>query len=113
MAMLADVAPGCKSIVGLSNVSNGTPVELRGMLNRTYMVMLERYGLYSAIVDVFDEELVQLGKGQMPEIVEVIHKAMDGEIKDLSSLSEKEAQYVKTVRVLQGESLYSHSWLDI
>lgn len=113
MTMLADVAPGCKSIVGLSNVSNGTPAELRGMLNRTYMVMLERYGLYSAIVDVFDEELVKLAKGQMPEIVEIIHKAMDGEIKDLSSLGKKEAQYVKTVRVLQGESLYSHSWLEI
>ena len=113
MTMLADVAPGCKSIVGLSNVSNGTPAELRGMLNRTYMVMLERYGLYSAIVDVFDEELVKIARGQMPEIVEIIHKAMDGEITDLSSLSEKETQYVKTVRVLKGESLYSHSWLEI
>jgi cobalamin-dependent methionine synthase I len=113
MTMLADIAPGCKSIVGLSNVSNGAPAELRGILNRTYMVMLERYGLYSAIVDVFDEELVQLGKGKMPEIVEIIHKAMDGEITDLSSLSEKEAHYVKTVRVLQGESLYSDSWLEI
>jgi cobalamin-dependent methionine synthase I len=37
MSMLQDVAPGCKSIVGLSNVSNGTPSELRPWLNRTYM----------------------------------------------------------------------------
>jgi 5-methyltetrahydrofolate corrinoid/iron sulfur protein methyltransferase len=113
MTMLADVAPGCKSIVGLSNVSNGTPAELRPMLNRTYMIMLERYGLYSAIVDVFDEELVKIARGQMPEIVDVVHKAMDGEITDISSLSEKQAQYVKTVRVLSGESLYSNSWLEI
>jgi 5-methyltetrahydrofolate corrinoid/iron sulfur protein methyltransferase len=113
MTMLADVAPGCKSIVGLSNVSNGTPAELRGILNRTYMVMLGRYGLYSAIVDVFDEELVKIARGQMPEIVEVVYKAMDGELKDISSLNEKEKQYAKTVRVLKGESLYSHSWLEI
>ena len=28
-------------------------------------------------------------------------------------LSEEEIKYVKTVRVLSGESLYSHSWLEI
>ena len=113
MAMLGDIAPGCKSIVGLSNVSNGTPAELRPMLNRTYMVMLERYGLYSAIVDIFDEETVKIAKGQMPDIVGIIHKAMDGEISNISSLSEQDARYVKTVRVLTGESLFSHSWLEI
>ncbi|MFC2038547.1 dihydropteroate synthase [Chloroflexota bacterium] len=113
MTMLGDIAPGCKSTVGLSNISNGAPADLRPMLNRTYMIMLMRYGLYSAIVDVFDEELVKIAKGKMPEIVDVVHKAMDGEIKDLSSLGEKELQYAKTVRVLTGESLYSDSWLEI
>jgi len=38
---------------------------------------------------------------------------MDGEKPDLSSLSEEEVKYVRTVRVLNGESLYSHSWLEI
>jgi 5-methyltetrahydrofolate corrinoid/iron sulfur protein methyltransferase len=38
---------------------------------------------------------------------------MDGERPDLSSLSEEEVKYVKTVRVLTGETLYSHSWLEI
>lgn len=113
MTMLGDVAPGCKSTVGLSNISNGTPNDLRPMLNRTYMIMLMRYGLYSAIVDVFDEELVKIAKGQMPEIVDIVHKVMDGEITDFSALSEKERDYAKTVKVLTGESLYSHSWLDI
>ncbi|MFC2070941.1 dihydropteroate synthase [Chloroflexota bacterium] len=113
MSMLGDVAPGCKSTVGLSNISNGAPADLRPQLNRTYMIMLMRYGLHSAIVDVFDTELVKIAKGKMPEIVEVVHKAMDGQITDLSSLGEKEAQYAKTVRVLTGESLYSDSWLEI
>ncbi|MFC1900174.1 dihydropteroate synthase [Chloroflexota bacterium] len=113
MMMLGDVAPGCKSTVGLSNISNGAPDNLRPPLNRTYMIMLERYGLYSAIADVFDKETVKIAKGEMPEIVEIVHKAMDGEITDLSSLSPKEVEYVKTVRVLTGESLYSDSWLEI
>jgi len=113
MSMLKEIAPDCKSVVGLSNISNGTPTELRPYLNRTYMVMLMRYGLDSAIVDAFDEELVKLARGEMPEIVDLIHRVMDGEKPDLSSLSKKEAEYVKTVRVLTGGSLYSHSWLEI
>lgn len=113
MAMLKDIAPDCKSTVGLSNISNGTPTNLRPYLNRTCMVMLMRHGLYSAIVDAFDTELISIARGQKPEIVEVVHKVMDGEKVDLSSLSEEEAKYAKTVRVITGEALYSHSWLEI
>ncbi len=111
--LLGDLLPGIKSTVGLSNVSNGTPDELRGILNRTYMVMLERCGLYSAIVDALDKELIALNKGELPEIVGLIHKAMDGEDIDFSSLSEKERDYVKTTNVLMGETLYSHAWLEV
>ena len=113
MGMLQDIAPGCKSTVGLSNISNGTPEHLRPWLNRTYMIMLERYGQYSAIVDIFDQETVKIARGERPEIVDLVYRVMDGEKPDLSSLSEDEVKYVKTVRVLTGESLYSHSWLDI
>ena len=113
MSMLGDIAPDCKSIVGLSNISNGTPTHLRPYLNRTYLIMLMKYGLHSAIVDAFDSELAKLAHGEMPEIVDLVHRVMDGEKPDLSSLSQKEVEYVKTVRVLTGESLYSHSWLEI
>jgi len=110
--MLPDIAPGCKSIVGLSNVSNGTPTHLRHHLNRTYMVMLERCGLYAAIADALDSELVAIARGERPQIVSLIHRAMDGECIDISCLSPEEAAYVKTVRVLNGETLYSHLWLE-
>jgi cobalamin-dependent methionine synthase I len=113
MSMLGEIAPECKSTVGLSNISNGTPAHLRPPLNRTYLIMLMRYGLYSAIVDIFDSELVKVARGKMPEIVDLVHRVMDGDKPGLSSLSKKEAEYVKTVRVLTGESLYSHSWLEI
>ena len=113
MAMLGEIAPGCKSTVGLSNISNGAPAHLRPWLNRTYMIMLMRYGLYSAIVDAFDAELIKIARGERPEIVKLVHRVMDGEQPDPSSLTEEEINYVKTVRVLTGESLYSHSWLEI
>ena len=113
MSMLQDIAPGCKSTVGLSNVSNGTPTHLRPYLNRTYLMMLLKYGLYSAIVDAFDSELINIAKGEKPELVDLVHRVMDGEKPDRSSLTKEEVKYVKTVSVLTGESLYSHSWLEI
>jgi 5-methyltetrahydrofolate corrinoid/iron sulfur protein methyltransferase len=113
MSMLQDVTPGGGSTVGLSNVSNGAPTHLRPYLNRTYLAMLMKYGLHSAIVDVSDTELVKIAHGEMPEIVDLVHRLMDGEKPDLASLSQKELEYAKTVRVLTGESLYSHSWLEI
>jgi 5-methyltetrahydrofolate corrinoid/iron sulfur protein methyltransferase len=111
--ILGDVLPGVKSTIGLSNLSNGTPEELRGILNRTYMVMLGRYGQYSAIVDALDKELIDINKGKMPRIVDLIYKAMDGEEIAVSSLSDKEHDYVKTTKVLLAETLYSHMWLEV
>lgn len=113
MAMLQDIAPGCKSTVGLSNISNGTPNELRPYLNRTYLMMLMKHGLYSAIVDAFDTELIEIARGKRQGLVELVHRVMDGERPDLNSLDKEHVKYVKTVRVLNGESLYSHSWLEL
>ena len=111
--MLSDLAPSCKSTCGLSNVSNGVPAHLRGLLNRTYMIMLKRYGMYSAIVDAFDTELKAIAKGEMPEFEALVHRVKDGEDVDVSALSKEERDYVKTTRVLLGQTLYSDSWLEI
>lgn len=113
MSMLKDIAPEAKSIVGLSNISNGTPTDLRPHLNRAYLVMLMKYGLYAAIVDAYDQELLSICKGGMPEIVSLVHRVMDGEEPNLKSLSPKEVGYVKSTKVLLGKTLYSHSWLEL
>jgi 5-methyltetrahydrofolate corrinoid/iron sulfur protein methyltransferase len=113
LQMLPDIVPGAKSLCGLSNLSFGVPNELRGLLNRTFLVMIDRLGQHSAIVSGYDEELSRLVKGDMPEIVKLIHQTMDAEDIDVSSLSEKERQYVKTAEVLMGRSLFSSSWLEV
>jgi 5-methyltetrahydrofolate corrinoid/iron sulfur protein methyltransferase len=76
------------------------------------MVMLGTNGLYSAIADVLDNELVRLNKGELPRITDLIHKTMDGEAVNMGSLSKEEQDYVKTAKVLMGETLYSHAWLE-
>jgi cobalamin-dependent methionine synthase I len=113
LGMLGEIAPGCKSVAGISNVSSGTPTELRHWLNRTYMVMLMKHGLYSGIVDAFDTELVAIARGKRPDIVKLVHRMMDGEKPEIASLPKEMQNYARTVRVLTGELLYSHSWLEI
>ncbi len=75
--------------------------------------MLMKYNIYSAIADVMDDELVKIAHGQMPEIVGLVHRMMDGERPDVAKLTPKEVEYYKTVRVLLGETMYSDSWLEL
>lgn len=111
--MLDDIAPGAKSTCGLSNISNGPPVHLRPIINTTYMIMLGRYGMKSVISDPLDKNLTDVAKGRRQDIVDVVYQAMDGTAPDLSSLSKELADYVKTVRIITGENLFSDSYLEI
>jgi len=110
---LQEVCPGMRSTCGVSNVSNGAPNHLRPILNQTYMMMLERYGMASAIVDAFDEDLKSFARGGREDLRKLIYRTMDGEAVDLKSLTKEEADYVKTARVLMGKVLYSDSWLEL
>ena len=117
--MLQDMFPGVKSTCGLSNASNGVPEDLRPIINQTYMVMLERNGMYSCIADAYDDALIAIARGERPDIVELIHKIMDGEQVDEKGLPDnpngrwKLIDYVKTARVILGHSLFSDSWLEL
>jgi 5-methyltetrahydrofolate corrinoid/iron sulfur protein methyltransferase len=110
---LQELAPGMKSTCGLSNVSNGAPNELRPILNQTYLIMLERYGMSSAIIDAFDEGLKELARGKRENLKRLIYRVMDKEQIDLKSLTKEETDYVKTTKVLMGQILYSDSWLQM
>jgi len=119
-AMLQDIAQGVnsnsgpvKSTCGLSNISNGPPDHLRPILNQTYMIMLERNGMYSVIADAADQLLLDIAKGKRQDIVDIVHQTMDGNPPAMDSLSEEGQKFVKTVNVILGNSLYSDSWLEV
>jgi len=117
MMMLPEIsealAPGIRSTCGLSNCSNGAPNHLRPIINQTCLVILEKYGMYSAIVDAFDDKLTGFCKGEYQNIKKVIWDVCDGKELDTDSLSKEEIDYLKTARILLGHSLYSDSWLEI
>lgn len=111
------ISPGhmCRSTNGLSNVSNGNPEHLRPILNRAYMCMLKRKGMYSTILDSFDPVIIDIADGKMPWYVDIVYGVMDGDPKynDLSGFKKEEIEVIKTAKVILGHSLFSESWLDI
>jgi 5-methyltetrahydrofolate corrinoid/iron sulfur protein methyltransferase len=113
MQWLPDLAPGSQSTCGLSNVSNGSPDELRDILNQVYLCILKKCGITSAILDGFDEEIVRIAHDENMELENLVGRIFDGEDVDTSGMSKKEIDYVKTSKLLMGQSLYSHSWLEL
>lgn len=112
MEMLQDVCPGAKGANGLSNISNGTP--WREPLNHIYMIMLERNGMYSSIVDYEDLLIMQLAQGHHPELVKIVHQVMDGEISVPGEVDPGVGRtYVAGALAILGKILYSDSWMDV
>ncbi len=113
MEMLPEIAPNVLTTGGVSNVSNGVADELRPILNQVYTAMLLKFGFYSGIVDGLDSVMLDICHGKKDNLLSLVHKVMDGETIDDSSLEKEELDFVKTTRVLMGQSLFSESWLDI
>lgn len=95
--------PPMKTVVGLSNISNGCPKALRPILNKHMFVLLMEAGLTAAIADA----------KEMAEVMEekqLILDVMAGkEIED----RQKMAEIRKTLDVLLGKTLYAHSYLEM
>ncbi|NOX80600.1 MAG: dihydropteroate synthase [Deltaproteobacteria bacterium] len=113
MMMLQDIAPGAGSTVGLSNVSNGVAEHLRKYLDRTYLIMLMKYGISTAIVNVYDSELMAICRGERQDLVDMVHGMMDGTDPDPSTLQGTAIEHYKTYKALSGQSIFSESWLEL
>lgn len=113
LSMLQDIAPGAGSTVGLSNVSNGVDEKLRKYLDRTYLIMLMKYGLTTAIVNSYDKELMAICKGERQDYVDMVHGMMDGNDPDPSTLQGPALEHYKTYKALSGQTVFSESWLEL
>ena len=113
MMMLGDIAPGSGSTVGLSNVSNGVADHLRKYLDRTYLIMLMKYGISTAIVNSYDKELMAICRGERQDLVDLVHGMMDGNEPDPASLEGTALEHYKTYKALSGQTVFSESWLEL
>ena len=117
--------PPVKTVVGLSNVSNGSPKELRPLLNRVFACLAFGAGLDAAIVDAKDTELVRVLKmleSGLPQnetdklYIQIANMIANfGEISDISYdlASDEEQKIMKAVSVILGEKIYSHSFTQV
>ncbi|OQX05352.1 MAG: dihydropteroate synthase, partial [Desulfobulbaceae bacterium A2] len=113
MMMLQDIAPGAGSTVGLSNVSNGVAEHLRKYLDRTYLIMLMKYGISTAIVNSYDAELMAICRGERQNLVDLVHGMMDGNDPGPAGLAGTALEHYKTYKVLSGQAVFSESWLEL
>jgi len=95
--------PPMKTVVGLSNISNGCPKPLRPILNKHMFVLLEQAGLTAAIADA--KEMAEVAEERS-----LILDVMAGkEIADKQKMTEIK----KTLDVIMGRTLYAHSYLEM
>jgi 5-methyltetrahydrofolate corrinoid/iron sulfur protein methyltransferase len=111
--------------VGLSNVSNAVPHEMRPLLNRTYCVMLMAAEVDYAIADPLDEELKTFirivnerddstGVGQLLLALYDKTVAMDKLTADEVDMNDPEQVAIfKTVQVLYNDIIYTDSYLRV
>lgn len=117
--------PEVMTTVGLSNISNGSPKEIRTLINKVFAVLAFGAGLDSAIIDALDNELIQTIKTletQAPKNkVDELYIKLADMIRDFSELEEidydkndpEQVEIIKTVRILLNKDIYSHSYRQI
>lgn len=117
--------PPVKTVIGLSNISNGCPKDLRPLINRVFGVLASGAGLDAAIVDAKDLELVRIFRmleTASPssdvdrlyiELAAMVHDF--GEIDDIEydKNSEEQSNIIKTAKILLNKDIYSHSFTQI
>lgn len=95
--------PPMKTVVGLSNISNGCPKHIRPILNKYYFILLMNAGLDAAIADPHE----------MAEAMQ--EKQLVDDILSGKEIEDKEKMKIikKTLDVIMNKTLYAHSYLEM
>lgn len=117
--------PACKTVVGLSNISNGSPKDLRPLINRTYLSLAYGAGLDCAIIDACDDSLIHTIK--MLESGSSTTKAdelllnlsrITSDFADIEDISydkndKTSSDIYRAALVLLNKEIYSHSFTQV
>jgi 5-methyltetrahydrofolate corrinoid/iron sulfur protein methyltransferase len=123
LQVAGDPPPGV--VVGLSNVSNAVPNEMRPLINRVYCVMLMGAGLSTCIADPLDKDLrefIRVVEGRdesssLNRLLLNLHDAVQVQEElqaDQVDFSDPEQLAIwKTVQILLNKVIYADSYLRV
>lgn len=95
--------PPMKTVVGLSNISNGCPKTLRPILNKYYCILLQKAGLTAAIADAHEMAEMESERSMIEDVI------AGKQISDAAKM----AEISKTLDVIYNRTLYAHSYLEM
>ncbi len=115
--------PQVKTLVGLSNISNGCPNELRADINRVFLALALGCGLDGAIIDAFDTKTIEVYNviraqktgGKTDEIYLKLYDTMLN-FADISDIEYDKNDYeqhkiMRCAQILLNREIYSHSFV--
>lgn len=117
--------PPVKTVIGLSNISNGCPKDLRPLINRVYASLAFGAGLDAAIIDAKDDELIRILKmldmNSPKSPLDKLYVNLSDMISNFGELDDVEfdkndleqLKVIKTARILLNNEIYSHSFTQI
>lgn len=117
--------PKVNTVVGLSNISNGLPNEIRPLINRVYLAMLFGAGLDCVIADAKDEELIRIIRmlecnNPQKDIDNLYIKLANmvqcfGSIEDIeyNQNDTEQKNIIKTAGILLNNEIFSDSYIHI
>jgi len=123
LKMVADPPP--MTTIGLSNVSNAVPHDMRALLDRVYLVMLAAAGLDSAIMNPLDAQLMELirivdERDESTPVGALYLKLFDAvlvgdelQFDQVDMTNPDEAEIWKTYQVLMNKVIYTDSYLRL
>lgn len=117
--------PPVKTLVGLSNISNGCPKDLRPLINRVFAVLAFGSGLDGAIIDAKDLELISILKmletNSPKSDTDKLYVSLADMMREFADINDvdydvnclQQREIIKTARILLGKEIYSHSFTQI
>ena len=117
--------PKVNTVIGLSNISNGCPKNLRPMINQVYATLAFGAGLDAIILDAKDVELVKILnmlESQTPETsVDRLYFNLANMVQNFEDINEikfdktsiREQNIIKTAEILLNKKIYSDSFTQV